>query len=270
MKKLLSILLIIMLIISFIQIRNTYALYKDEISGEYSTSLGIWKVNVNGISIINPGDVVTFNIPEKNIWYINNDFKTTDAQVILPNTEAYLDILLDTSETQVDVKYEIEIGKIDKYRVYDNSTGKPIVDTTDDLKDNSFDDYDFNLKYPFTFELLEITDYFGDYSLSTESEDEGLIIGNQTKTEYKRETKIDKDLNSAKGTIPFEASQNLDKVKIRLKVKWLMEDETIPEEEKKLYEEMYQKMLAENTETHAVKLKLPLKVKVIQYFGENL
>lgn len=270
MKKLLSILLIIMLIISFIQIRNMYALYKDEISGEYSTSLGKWKVSVNGISIINPGDVVTFNIPEKNIWYIDNEFKATGAQVILPNAEAYLDILLDTSETQVDVKYEIEIGKVEAYRIYDNSTGNPIVDTTDDLEDNSSEDYDFNLKYPFTFEVLEITDYFGDYSLSTEPENEGLIIGNETETKYTRETKINKELNSAKGTIPFEASQNSDKVKVRLKVKWLMEDEKIPEDEKKIYEDMYKKMLAENTETRTVKLKLPVKVNAIQYLGENL
>lgn len=271
MRKLLSILLIIMLIISFIQIRNMYALYRDEISGEYSTSLGKWKVSVNGISIINPGDVVTFNIPEKNIWYLNSDFKTTDAQVIVPNTEAYLDILIDTSETQVDVKYEIEVGKIEKYRIYNNSTGLPIGDSNDIDNDDWYSsDYDYNLKYPFTFELLEITDTFGDYSLSTATEDKGLIIGDETEIEYTTKTKVDKDLNLAKGTIPFEASQNLDKVKVRLKVKWLMEDDKISENDKKAFENMYQTMLAGNTETQTVKLQLPIKVNAIQYFGEDL
>ena len=51
MKKILSILLVIMLIITFVQIRNMYALYKDELSGEYETSLGKWNVKVNGTDI---------------------------------------------------------------------------------------------------------------------------------------------------------------------------------------------------------------------------
>ena len=36
MKKLLTILLLIMLIISFFQIANMYALYKEELQGEYT------------------------------------------------------------------------------------------------------------------------------------------------------------------------------------------------------------------------------------------
>ena len=256
MRKLLSILLIIMLIISFIQIRNMYALYRDEISGEYSTSLGKWNVSVNGISIIEPGDTVTFDMPDKNVGYLNSDFKTIDAQGIVPNTEAYLDILFDTSGTHVDVKYEIEIGTIESYRIYNNATGN-LIDEEE-------------LEYPFTFELLEITDSFGDYSLSQETANKGLIIGDETENEYETKTKVAKDTNTAKGTIPYEASQNLDKAKVRLKVKWLMEDESIPEDEKKVYENMYQTMLAQNNENQTVKLKLPIKVNAIQYFGEDL
>ena len=47
MKKLLTILLLIMLIISLLQIANMYALYKQENQGDYSNLLGVWSIKVN-------------------------------------------------------------------------------------------------------------------------------------------------------------------------------------------------------------------------------
>ena len=41
MKKLLTILLLIMLIISFFQIANMYALYKEQLQGDYKNLLGV-------------------------------------------------------------------------------------------------------------------------------------------------------------------------------------------------------------------------------------
>lgn len=55
MKKLLTILVLIMLIISFFQITKMYALYKEKLEGEYSTSLGKWQIKVNETDIISGG-----------------------------------------------------------------------------------------------------------------------------------------------------------------------------------------------------------------------
>lgn len=55
MKKLLTILVLIMLIISFFQITKMYALYKEQLEGEYNTSLGKWQIKVNETDIISGG-----------------------------------------------------------------------------------------------------------------------------------------------------------------------------------------------------------------------
>ena len=112
MKKILSILLVIMLIITFVQIRNMYALYKDELSGEYETSLGKWNVKVNGTDIVSPGDVVEFQMTDKNVRYEETGGHIlAGSNVIAPGTEAFFDILIDTQGTEVAVKYEVELGE---------------------------------------------------------------------------------------------------------------------------------------------------------------
>lgn len=270
MKKLLSILLVIMLIITFIQIRDMYALYKEDLSGEYSTSLGKWNVKINGINIASPGQVVEFDITDKNMGYIDGDFKSTGAQVIAPNTEAFFDLLFDTTNTQVAVKYVVEVGKVDSYKIIENSTGLPIVDTTDDETDDATDDYAYSLKYPITFEVQEITDLFGNYTISTEDGNEGLIEGNESTETFTQKNKVDKDSNSAKGVIPLDVSQKGYQNKVRIEFKWLMDEDTILEENKEDYEKMYESLVAQNNAEQTVKLLVPLKVKAIQYFGEEL
>ena len=135
-----------------------YALYKDELSGEYLTSLGKWNVKVNGKNITSPGGVIElFDMTYKNVGYVDNtDLKFEGTDVIAPDTEAFFDILLDTSGTDTTVKYTIElgetveepgsdplVGQVLSYRVVDKATGNFIVDDTDDLVDDSADDYDF-------------------------------------------------------------------------------------------------------------------------------
>lgn len=270
MKKVLSILLIIMLIITFIQIRNMYALYKEQLSGEYSTSLGKWNVKVNGTNIVSPGEVVEFEMLDGNVEYLDNDFKSAGAYIV-PNTEAFFDILFDTSNTQVAVKYIIEFDEINSYNVINNETGNFVVDTTDDLDgDASEEDYEFALKYPLKFEMQEITDLFGNYSLSSEVGKEGMIVGTETAEEYEKKTKIDKENFTVTGVIPLEVSQANLQNRLRIKFKWLIDEDTIAEENRDEYEDMYQYMMSRNNETESVKLVIPIKVKAIQYFGEDL
>ena len=59
MKKLLTILVLIMLIISFFQITSMYALYREQLQDEYSTLLGLWTIKVNESDVTAGGQPAT-------------------------------------------------------------------------------------------------------------------------------------------------------------------------------------------------------------------
>lgn len=277
MKKLLSILFIIMLIITFIQIRNVYALYKDKISEDYLTSVGEWNVKVNGKDIVSPGETVEFEMTEQNIKYVDSEFKADGANVIAPNTEAYFEFLFNTDNTDVAVKYEIQVGNedddgnvgvIDSYRIYNISDNSPVVDTTDDDVDNAADDYDFELAYPLVFKINEITDTFGNYEISTNASDKGKITGTDVADgTYEKKNKVIEEKNSAKGVIPLQVSSDNCQDIVRVKFKWLMNE---TEEEKEKLNEMMKQLTDANNEEQLVKIAVPIKVSAIQYLGEDL
>ena len=275
MKKILSILFILMLIITFVQIRDMYALYKDELSGEYSTSLGKWNVKVNGSDIVSPGNVVDFNMTQGSVEYETGNYVFEGADVIAPGTEAFFDILIDTQGTEVAVKYEIEIGetKIDdatgdelvgqitSYRLIDHENGDQyIVDDTDDDEDDSPTDYEFEVPAPIRFEVLSTEDSFGNYSIDPGN---GEIVGSESAIEFERKNDINDTKNVGFGVIPLLASQTsgiTDKVTINFK--WVSEES---EEMKAMY-----KYLADlNEEGKKVQFIVPIKLKAIQYLGED-
>ena len=74
MKKLLTILVLIMLIISFFQITRMYALYKEQIQGEYNTLLGAWEIKVNETDVTTSGQVVTFTIANNQLGYVDSEY----------------------------------------------------------------------------------------------------------------------------------------------------------------------------------------------------
>lgn len=107
MKKLLTILVLIMLIISFFQITSMYALYKEQIQGEYSTLLGAWEIKVNETDVTTSGQVETFTIANNQLGYVDSEY--IQAGKIAPNGQAYFDIVIDPSNTDVSVIYTIDI-----------------------------------------------------------------------------------------------------------------------------------------------------------------
>ena len=109
MKKLLTILVLIMLIISFFQITSMYALYREQLYGEYSSLLGAWEIKVNGTDIITSnGQVKEFTISDGQLEYITSDY--IQAGKIAPDGEAYFDIVIDPSNTDVSIVYQIDVG----------------------------------------------------------------------------------------------------------------------------------------------------------------
>lgn len=276
MKKVLSILLIIMLIITFVQIRNMYALYKDDLSGEYETSLGKWNVKINGTDIVEPGNVVEFNMTDKNIRYDDESgYILSGANVIAPGTEAFFDILVDTQGTEVAVKYEIElgasgddvnfgenlVGQVTSYKLVDHATGEYILDDTDD-------DYIYDVPAPIKFEIISIEESFGTYSIAADNE----IVGTADESgAYESITSFDNATNVAKGVIPLNASQTEGiNDKVTLRFKWISDEDSMTEEEKEAVDNMYKKFADFNEENKTIEFLVPIKVKAIQYFGEDL
>ena len=107
MKKLLTILLLIMLIISLLQIANMYALYKPENQGDYSNLLGVWSIKVNGADISSGDQNLTFNMTEDNLIYL--DSARVKSQKMAPGTQAYFEIIIDPTNTDVSVIYQLDM-----------------------------------------------------------------------------------------------------------------------------------------------------------------
>ena len=96
-----------MLIISLFQIANMYALYKSQLQGDYTNLLGIWAIKVNGVDISKGGQNVTFTMTEDNLTYI--DSAHVKSQKMAPGTQAYFDIVIDPTSTDVSILYTIDI-----------------------------------------------------------------------------------------------------------------------------------------------------------------
>ena len=89
MKKLLTILLLIMLIISFFQIANTYALYKD------------------GVDISSGSQNLTFTMTEDNLQYLES--ANVKENKMAPGTQACFEIIIDPTNTDVSILYTLDI-----------------------------------------------------------------------------------------------------------------------------------------------------------------
>ena len=110
MKKLLTILVLIMLIISFFQITSMYALYKEKLASEYNTLLGIWAIKVNTTDITTSGQVEQFTISDSQLQYIASEY--IKAGKIAPGGQAYFDIVIDPTDTDVSIVYTIDVDTV--------------------------------------------------------------------------------------------------------------------------------------------------------------
>ena len=138
MKKLLTVLVLIMLIISLFQIANMYALYKDQLKGDYTSLLGVWKIKVNGVDISTGEDNAKFTMTEDNLTYVDSD--RVKSQKIAPGSQVYFDIAIDPTNTDVSILYtlnmkfddvtsaKMKLLKVENYFKKDGET-EPITNT---------------------------------------------------------------------------------------------------------------------------------------------
>lgn len=107
MKNLLRVLVCIMLIITLFQIANMYALYKEQLQGDYTSLLGIWAIKVNGTDISSGEENLTFNMTEDNLTYVDSEH--VKSQKLAPGSQAYFEIIIDAENTDVAVLYTLHI-----------------------------------------------------------------------------------------------------------------------------------------------------------------
>ena len=261
-----------------------YALYKDELSGEYETSLGKWNVKVNGTDIVSPGNVINFNMYDQNVRYDEESgYILAGTNVVAPGTEAFFDILIDTQGSDVAVKYEIEIGdtvvdtasgktsvgQISSYKLINYDTGEYIKDNTDDDVDASADDYLFDVPATMKFEVIAVENSFGTYSIDANHN----IVGTKDTTgTYTGATSVDNTINVGSGVIPLSAGKTENGIsnKVTIRFKWVSDEATMTEEEKEAVADMYKKFADLNEQNKTIEFLVPVKVKAIQYFGEDL
>ena len=84
-----------------------YALYKDQLEGEYTSSLGVWSIKVNESDISSGDENLTFNMTEDNLTYIDSEH--VKSQKLAPGTQAYFDIVIDPTNTDVSILYTLTI-----------------------------------------------------------------------------------------------------------------------------------------------------------------
>ena len=273
MRKLLSILLIIMIIITFIQIINVYALYKDQISGGYATSLSDWEVVVNGTNITHvDGEEIEFEMTGANIGYDDGFAAATGVSAVAPDTDAFFELLIEPRSTDVAFKYEIKIGQVSKYKVYET--------LPDGTSGNVIPDADGNeereIAFPFTFSVNELdateiakVDTFGTYTYTLPA---GTIDGSDSaeNASITRKNKVDTTNNSMIGVVPLEAIEKGLEDKVKVFFRWTVEDEELDPDVQAQYKEMYNHILEQNNATQSVKLVVPIEFRAIQYVGEEL
>ena len=107
MKKLLTILVLIMLIITFFQIANMYALYKEQLQSDYTNLLGVWAIKVNRVDISSGEENLTFTMTEDNLQYMPSN-SVKDGK-IAPGRQACFEIIIDPTNTDVSILYTLKI-----------------------------------------------------------------------------------------------------------------------------------------------------------------
>ena len=100
MKKLISIVFIILLVITFYEITITYSLFESDMDLVVNSDIGRWQIKLNDSLINNTTSFSVTNVT------INNDVNTRE-NYFAPGTEGYFDVIIDPNDTDVSIYYEI-------------------------------------------------------------------------------------------------------------------------------------------------------------------
>lgn len=114
-KQILILSLSFLIILSIFTIKQTYAKYITQTSSDANMSIARWKILVNNKDITNEKELTNIISP---IFKGNDNIA---ANVIAPTAEGYFDMIIDASNTDVSLKYEITTSNNDNSIVKDMS-----------------------------------------------------------------------------------------------------------------------------------------------------
>ena len=130
MKKIFWLIGVFCLLITLLMVVDTYGLFETNASGDSELSIGKWKIKVNQIDVTF-SETITLN----NFVYSENQH--VDNGYFAPGRSAEFEIVIDTSESDVSVEYDLEIddSQIEEYpniyfSILDMDTNETITDTS--------------------------------------------------------------------------------------------------------------------------------------------
>lgn len=100
-KKILFCFSCLFLILSLLVIKSTYAKYITSASGDANIDIARWKILVNNQDVVENKELTSVITP---IFEGNDNIA---SNVIAPTAEGYFDILIDASNTDVSLRYEV-------------------------------------------------------------------------------------------------------------------------------------------------------------------
>jgi len=231
MKKILTILFLIMLIISFFQITSMYALYKERLQGEYNTLLGAWKIKINEKDVTTTEQVETFTISATDqLGYVKSSY--IQAGKIAPEGQAFFNIEIDPTNTDVSIIYEIEI---DETAMSQTNTGIQLENA---------------------LELVRGENYFG-------QGDDGQTNRTENDLAYKED-----DKNIYTSVIPIEKIKQNYKNYVTVYFKWKNVTQTTGEGQNQVVTEPNNTLDTQLGTTENSTLQIPIRVTLKQYTGE--
>ena len=135
-QTLLSILLVIFLIISILNIRTTYAKYQEEVDTDYQVDIRKWMVLVNGKDIQNEETVMSGVISP--ILIENEHMK---EGMIVPGREAYFEMDMDYTKVDVPFTYTFDIAQSNENKLSDlEFYGFSVVDEASGFQIDNIED----------------------------------------------------------------------------------------------------------------------------------
>lgn len=158
-KKIIIVLFLILLAIIICSIFFTYATFKSEFSGDMKIDNATWKIIVNNTDISST-TVKSFTIDALNV----DESQGVEPGKLAPGLKGNFNILIDPSDTDVSIKYEIKLdtqyidnANIEIVSVNETNNNKDLINTNkneytgtillDDIKKGTTDNIQVNVKW---------------------------------------------------------------------------------------------------------------------------
>ena len=242
MKRILTILFIIMLFITIIQFRSTYALYRTQKTEEMQLKLGVWSVKVNETDLSSGAADLILDITEDHLYF--EESEDIDSNYIGPGSIGYFDMLIDPTNTEVSIKYGVQMNDWAKIKISDS---------------------ELELPTPIPMEIIGIEEVF--------------IKDSEIDTTTEHSTHFDEETKSVFGIIPLSVIEAGYKAKVRVKFKWIFDGND--EFDTMLGNPQLGKEYGYSTGSNEVdealvesdeqsKIVIPIRLQLTQYMGEDI